>query len=278
MERSTSYSRVNSNLNIEKDLEKANLIPKLKSDKEDCNENCVNLNIEEGICKHDGRLFPEFPLYHEGMHKPMCRGYLHVLLALLIPFAFYQFYIESNGNIYAIYSSFFYLFTNIFCYGMSGLYHTIKWSPQTEILLQKLDHCGIALLSWGTFIPVSVLLMEYPYGFIFANILMITCFYNFYHILILNSPSVIRQAIVPATFLPFLPYIYYLMTPFEFNCTISCIICQIIGVIIYTKEQPNIHPSIFGYHELFHCFVSSAGICVYLCNWSIIHRLCNNEN
>ena len=147
----------------------------------------------------------------------MLRGFLHLFLSLVIPYGFYHFYLVSNGNPIAIYSSFFYLFTNFFCYGASGLFHTIEWSHSAEILMQKIDHCGIALLSWGTFMPVCVLLMAYPYGIIFASMLFLTCSYCCYNIMY-SRPSVLRQALVPACLVPFIPYLYTIMTQYEFYC------------------------------------------------------------
>lgn len=272
MERKTSYAA----LKLEEGLgdvteEESNAL--LKNDGDD-EAQCLQQRCQE--CKYDGRLFPEYLLYHEGMHKPYLRGVLHFILAFILPFGYYHFYMISNGNQIAVFTSFFYISTNIFCYGMSGLFHTIEWPPQTEIFLQKLDHCGIAILSLGTFVPVAVLLMEYPYGLIFMAMLTSTCIVTCFYILS-GQPSVVRQAMVPACLFPFIPYLYGLMSPFEFTCMISCIACQVTGMSIFVNEKPDLFPTVFGYHELFHCFVSGAGMCVYLCNWSVVHRLCQDQ-
>jgi hemolysin III len=271
MERKTSALRLEEGLGGLEE-EECNLLMHQRD--EDDEAQCMQKQCRE--CKYDGRLFPEYPLYHEGMHKPYFRGVLHFILAFILPFGYVHFFMESNGNEYAIYTSFFYISTNIFCYGMSGLFHTIEWPPQTEILLQKLDHCGIAILSVGTFLPVAVLLMEYPYGLIFVAMLASTCTITCYYILN-GQPSVVRQAMVPACLFPFIPYLYGVMTPFEFTCMICCIVFQVTGMSIFVNERPDYFPAVFGYHELFHCFVSAAGACVYLCNWSVVHRLCQGS-
>lgn len=224
--------------------------------------------------KFDGRLYPEYPLYCEGLHKPCGRGYLHLICTILLPFGFYHFSVESNGNSTAMWCSYFYLFTNLWCYGFSGVYHTGKWSVGTEILLQKLDHCGIAMLSCGTFVPVAVLLLQPEYGALLILSTGIACLWACWNI-IYGRPSVMRQAMVPACFLPFLPLAYTLMTPFEFTCTMSCIMLQVAGMAVFVYEKPNPLPSHFGYHELFHLLCTMAGVAVYLCNWSVVHRMCN---
>jgi len=112
--------------------------------------------------KPDGRLYPH-ALYCEGRPKPLFRGRLHAFCAALLPIGAWHLLNEAgdsgNGKIAALV----YVGTNIFCYGVSGLYHTLVWSPKVEILLQKLDHVGIALLTCGTFLPMQLLLLA-PYA------------------------------------------------------------------------------------------------------------------
>ena len=76
-----------------------------------------------GVKINDGRLHPEYPLYCEGMAKPKCRGYIHLICTLLLPLAYYHLYLESNGNVMAIVSSGLYIFSNMWCYGFSAIYH-----------------------------------------------------------------------------------------------------------------------------------------------------------
>lgn len=101
--------------------------------------------------KRDDRLFPDIPLYCEGYPKPIARGVLHLLCTMLLPFGLrYLIKIAGPNNRIAHIASALYIFTNIWCYGFSALYHVGRWSVQMEILMQKLDHCGVALLSTGT--------------------------------------------------------------------------------------------------------------------------------
>lgn len=229
--------------------------------------------------KNDCRLFPEYPLYCEGFHRPKCRGLFHsfcsILLALL---GYYHYYLATKGFLPSIIIACLYLSTNLFCYGISGLYHMGRWSPTVEILLQKLDHCGIAILSTGTMLPVSFLVLPLYSGLCLIGLTALFCIWTCYNIFQLK-PSVTRQALTAGVLLLFVPTLYYLFTPLEFATMISTFILQIIGMVIFIHE-PNEKdctlccccPSLYGYHEVFHVFVVSAGICVYVCNYSIIER------
>lgn len=224
--------------------------------------------------KVDNRLFPDYLLYCEGLPKPRFRGTLHLICSLLFPFGIYHLLNEANGSHLGRIAAIVYLTSNLFCYGSSALYHVGKWSVQNEIFLQKLDHCGIALLSAGTFFPASILLLDKKIGFLFFITTFTSCLWTCYNIF-RSRPSSLRQILVIATLLPFMPFLYPRMNYIEFWGTVLTIVFQTIGLTIFSNGKPNPWPLIFGYHEIFHCFVVLAGICVYFINWSIIRRVCN---
>ena len=229
--------------------------------------------------KDDFRLFPEYLLYCEGFHRPKCRGLLHLLCTLLlIAFGYRHFLSIAKNSISCTLCAVLYLSSNVFCYGISSLYHVGRWSPGTEIFLQKLDHCGIAILSTGTMIPVSFLILPYTSGLFLIGLTSIFCMWTCYNIFQCR-PSVTRQALTAGIIVLLLPQLYSLFTPLEFTGTLLCILFQVMGVIVFVKE-PNSKtcqllcccPNYFGYHEVFHGFVVAAGICVYAVNYSIILR------
>lgn len=226
------------------------------------------------VLKTDNRLFPEYPLYCEGLDKPVLRGFAHLCCALILPLGMYHLMLEANGNILGMIVAFLYTFSNIWCYGISALYHVGNWSARTEIFLQKLDHCGIAVLSCGTMLPVSVLLLSPLVGGIFTVLSVGTCIWACWNIMNLR-PSVVRLAIVASVLMPFIPFCFVRMNTIEFTTMLLTYVFQSIGMSIFINKFPDPWPSIHGYHELFHIFVIIAGICVYLCNWSVIRRTCN---
>lgn len=224
--------------------------------------------------KEDGRLFPALPLYCEGLEKPLLRGISHLFCSMLLPFGMWHLIIEANGNRKGIIVAVLYILSNIWCYGFSALLHVGRWSVRTEIFIQKMDHCGIAVLSCGTMLPVSCLLLAPEVGNIFTCMSVGTCIWACWNIMNLR-PSVVRLVIVASCLLPFIPYCYFRMNEIEFRSMISTCILQTIGMTIFVNGKPNPWPKVFGYHEVFHIFVIMSGICVYLCNWSVIRRTCN---
>ena len=128
-----------------------------------------------------------------GHPKPAFRGVLHLLFALLLPFGLKLLWkVGGNKNHLAQVASTLYICSNIWCYGMSALYHVGKWSVQTEILFQKLDHCGVAILSTGTMVPCCLLLLPTHIGLPFLSISIVCCVKVCHHIFKLD-PSIFRQ-------------------------------------------------------------------------------------
>lgn len=226
--------------------------------------------------KPDGRLFYQYPLYVEGMLRPTCRGVLHMLVSVFVlPPAFWYILRECNGNMYGIVSSSLYVLSVLFCYGISALFHVGRcWSAQSEILLQKLDHAGIAITSVGTFLPSIFLLFPVAEGALFLIILLALLGYNVYSIVKLR-PSVIALAVIPAVSVLFLPRIWVTFTSFELTMYFSIVIFKFCGTLVYVYQRPDPIPKVFGFHEIFHTFVVLAGSMIYLANFSIVRRTCN---
>lgn len=224
--------------------------------------------------KQDNRLFPHYPLYCEGLEKPVFRGISHLVCSLLLPFGLWHLIREANSSMTAEICATVYIITNIWCYGCSALYHVGRWSVQTEILLQKLDHCGIAALSTGTMVPLCILLLPKPVGYVFLSISTSLSLWTMWNIFQL-SPSNCRQIMVAGVILPFLPFCYSVMNYIEWRGCMSTIVLQIIGTSVFINHYFNFSPKYFGYHEVFHVCIILAGICVYITNYSIIRRTCN---
>lgn len=234
-------------------------------------------NFEEDVKKKmDDRLFPNELLYCEGMPRPALRGMLHLYCALLLPFGFWHLvFNEGSSSPLAQFAAAVYLGGNLFCCVTSALYHVGKWSPSAEILLQKLDHCGIAVCSSGINFPAALLLLQWPWNFALAGLSTVTCAWTCWHV-INRRPGVWRLIVNAAVIVLFMPLLFgYEMTNLEVACVCGNTLFQGIGVSIFVQRSPDPWPNVFGYHEVFHVFTLLGFASVYLCHWSIVHRTCN---
>ena len=239
------------------------------------------MSIEEGMDKIkdfernlDDRLFPDHPLYCEGLSKPKMRGLIHFAYALLMPLGMIHLYYEANGNFYGQLAGFIFVLTNLYCVGVSAMYHMGNWSMSSEILIQKLDHCGIAIYATGVNFPVSFLLLTQNEGTLLLILSVVTCGWTCWHVMN-NRPAVWRFVIVSAMIVLFFPILIFKMSTFEFTCALLNGLTQGIGMAVFLNRKPDPWPSVCGYHELFH-FICIVGMTItYVCNWSVIRRTCN---
>lgn len=247
--------------------------PELLEDEEREDRNNISNVIKSK--KFDDRLFPDHLLYCEGMQKPAFRGILHLICSVMLPFVAWQLIVyEANGLFIGQIAASVYISGQFFCCFVSALYHIGKHSPSIEIVLQKLDHCGIAVCTTAVNYPVSLLLLPSPYGGWFLTLSTVFCLWtcwNIFH----RRPGVWRLVITASVILFFLPLLAFYMTWYEFSCVIGNIVFMVIGVYIFANRRPDPIPDVFGYHEVFHVFTVLGFICIYLCNWSVIRRTCN---
>jgi len=228
-------------------------------------------DLEQNI---DDRLFPDHPLYCEGMPKPKMRGLIHLMYAMILPFGLMHLVYEANGNLQGQMAAVIFVLGNLYCVGISALYHTVNWSMSSEILIQKMDHCGISIYAAAVNFPVAFLLLKDDQGSLLMLMTICTCAWSCWHIL--NSrPAVWRFVIVSSVIVLFFPVLYSKFTSFEWTCAMLNIVIQGAGMSVFVRQKPDPWPAVCGYHELFH-FICIVGMTVvYLCNWSIIRRVCN---
>lgn len=228
--------------------------------------------------KSDGRLFPTYPLYSEGMRRPKLRGYFHGVASLSLIVALAVLLRDCRHSPTGQIVSTLYILSKLCCYGSSSLFHIFAWSPPYEKFFQKLDHCGIAVLSMGLMLPTSVFLLGPIYGTFLMSVSFILCVINCINVFRLKPSTNMQILVAIWWFFPFWKPLFALMTTFEFSCMIAVIALNGAGVYVFSNEYPDPIPHIFGYHELFHVLVVLAGLCIFAANWSIIHRFCDDDH
>ena len=210
----------------------------------------------------------------EGMARPIARGMIHLFIALLYPIAVYHLAVTAGESLNARIAVIVYLTSNLWCCGFSALYHIGKWSTKTEIFLQKLDYCGIAIFCSGATIPISVLLLPFTYGMTLGLLSVISCIWACWHVSNQRA-EVWRLAVVACVILPFFPILYYHTNTVEFSCLVVNGLLQVVGAVNFTNKRPDPWPEVFGYHEVFHLCTFLGLTAIYICNWSVVHRTCN---
>jgi hemolysin III len=199
--------------------------------------------------------------------KPRLRGWAHLIsfeLALVIGTLVIA---HASGALHvtaaAIYAG-----AVVALFGTSALYHRATWGPVASARLQKLDHLMIIYLIAGTATPVIVICLHGTAMVVELTVLWtIALLTAFVRILRMNAP----EGVVGALYIG-LGWSAGLAIPAVWvHAGVAPALLLIIGGLLYTagavsyhRRRPDPDPSVFGYHEVFHAYVSVAAACHYV--------------
>ncbi len=205
--------------------------------------------------------------------KPRLRGVPDVFATLLaIPAAVLLIVYARAGD--ATTGALIYGVALVLVFGVSAAYHAPRWSPAVLHVWKRLDHACIFLLIAGTYTPACLLVLEPEVGrpllwvaWILAGLGVVKSF---------AWPAAPRalNALVYVGFgwmiLPFAGTLLERLGIFSPLLLLAGGVLYTSGALIYIRRWPNPRPAVFGYHEVFHLFVISAGACQYAAWWSVL--------
>jgi hemolysin III len=153
-------------------------------------------------------------------------------------------------------------------FGASALYHRGSWSPPLMRALQRLDHAMIFFLIAGTATPVFLIVVPRPVGIVMLAVMWtLTAGGMVTHLAWMTAPEVL----VGATFIGLgclaglaLPFVWHRVGVAAFVLMLAGGVLYIAGAVLYHRRWPDPSPSVFGFHEVFHAFVSAAAAAQYV--------------
>jgi hemolysin III len=152
--------------------------------------------------------------------------------------------------------------------GTSALYHRGDWGPVAHRLLQRLDHVMIFLLIAGSCTPIFLLVVPGATGlWLLAIMWALTALALLTHLVWMNAPEVL----VGATFIGLgcvggaaLPFVWMHAGVAAFVLILAGGLLYVAGAVFYHRRWPDPKPAVFGFHEVFHAFVSAAACAHYV--------------
>jgi hemolysin III len=149
-----------------------------------------------------------------------------------------------------------------FMFGASALLHRRRWYPHTRRVLDRLDHTGIMLCIAGTFTPVAGIGAT---GWVRATCLavawggaLVTIAYDW-----LPLPRV--RGLATGAFLAIgwvgalvLPELWQNVGVLSVAGILAGGVVYTVGAVLLVNRHPDPWPETFGYHEVWHVFVTAA--------------------
>jgi len=153
-------------------------------------------------------------------------------------------------------------------FGASALYHRGRWEPKTQARLQRLDHLMIVLLIAGSATPPMQVCLPGEWKAIgliglWSLVLVTIAIRTFW----MDAP----ERLVGGLYIG-LGWVAGSAIPLVWiQAGIAPAVLLIVGGVLYTigaigyhRRSPDPSPLVFGYHEVFHSYVTLAAACQYV--------------
>jgi hemolysin III len=198
--------------------------------------------------------------------KPRLRGVSHEVAALVFPLLGLVAVLlaPSAGTKAAV---------GVYTLGLTGMYatsacyHRGDWSATVKRRLRRLDHSMILVAIAATYTPIAAIgldrttarvLLAVVWGLAVAGVVIRNVW--------LGAPRWLTAAVyvgVGWTALVVSPALWTQLGVVTFGLLMAGGVVYSIGASVYIRRRPDPAPDVFGYHEVFHALVLTAGLLFY---------------
>lgn len=191
-------------------------------------------------------------------------AYIHAATVPIMAIGTVILLVISSGNTAVQIVSLIYGLSAIFLFSASFLYHSNKQKENDNSVWRKLDHSAIFFLIAGTYTPICFLYLDgkMRWGILIAQWSLVLCGTAF-KLIFINAPRLIGTLIyLLMGWIVLIPIatLFKTMEPASLTFLVAGGISYTIGAVIYALKKPDPLPGFFGFHEIFHIFVTVGAI------------------
>jgi hemolysin III len=152
-------------------------------------------------------------------------------------------------------------------YATSACYHRGHWSPSVQRRLRRLDHSMILVGIAATYTPIAVVGLDPRSARILLGVVWTLAVAGIVvQMFWLNAPRWLVAGLYVAigwTALAFVPVLWHELGVVTFLLIVFGGVVYSVGARVYATRHPDPVPSMFGFHEVFHALVITAGLIFY---------------
>ncbi len=192
------------------------------------------------------------------MQNPI-RGFLHGAAAVAAIIGLFVLLSRAWGNVAAAVGALVFGLAMLAMYTVSSLYHSVPWSAEWKVRLQRVDHSMIFLLVAGTFTPIAIATIDGAALAVVLCLLWTTALTGIILKVFLpnvkTSLSVTLQLVMGWSALILMPWVLSRLGVGAVVLIALGGLCYTAGAVIFMSKRPKLFPKTFSYHELFHVLV-----------------------
>jgi hemolysin III len=144
----------------------------------------------------------------------------------------------------------------------SAVYHLVKTTPERTLLLRKIDHTAIFLLIAGTYTPICMLVLTGAWRWGLLTVIWTLAVVGiFVKLAFMRAPRWVSVAIYMTmgwVGVVGIAQLFAALSPQALVWLAAGGVLYSVGAIIYATRRPDFFPGVFGFHEVWHLFVSAA--------------------
>jgi hemolysin III len=152
----------------------------------------------------------------------------------------------------------------IFLFSASFFYHGVRQLDSDTSILRKLDHTAIFFLIAGTYTPICYLYLDgtMKWAILIAqwSLVLLGIFFKFFYITAPRFLGTLVYLLMGWIVLIPIGRLIDAMPSSVFTLMVAGGLSYTIGAVIYAIKRPDPLPDFFGFHEIFHFFVSGGAI------------------
>jgi hemolysin III len=194
--------------------------------------------------------------------RPMLRGWSHILAVPAAAAGAILLVLQPGHDATERVALALYGCALVLLFGVSGLYHCGRWSPQVRAVWRRLDHANIFLMIAATYTAVAVTVLD---GGARVDILIAVWTASIIGITMVTTPLRIPKAVEVGLYLVtgwmavvFIPSIASRIDGRALLLLLAGGLMYSLGAASYALQRPRLWPRVFGYHEVFHLLVIAA--------------------
>ncbi len=151
-------------------------------------------------------------------------------------------------------------------FSASAIYHLVKTRPRREALLRRLDHTAIFLMIAGTYTPVCIIVLTGVWGTaLLAAVWALAAAGILLHLLFIERVSrwvsILLYALMGWLGLVGIVPLTRALPLAAMAWLIGGGLVYTAGALVYASKKLDFFPGRFGFHEVWHVFVSAAAAC-----------------
>jgi hemolysin III len=201
------------------------------------------------------------------MHHPV-RGFLHGTAAVVSFAGLIVLVVKTSSDLLRMFTMIVFAGSMVALFTTSSLYHSVPWKERWKKRMQRFDHSMIFLLVAGTYTPIAFNVLSSSWKWITLGVVWGIAIFGILQKMffpkVKNWLSITLYMVMG--WFAVIP-VRELFDRLPLEAMMLLIVggaCYSLGMILLVTKRPQLFPSIFSYHEVFHVLVISGALLHFL--------------